>query len=215
MERRIFVSVGKPSTAAQEDFIRAIEDRLRSEGLTPCTVGRNTWTAGAPLKKVVELMKECAGVVIIALERTYFPAGTERRGHSKATELREVRLPTPFNQVEAAMAYCHQHPLLVIVEEGLRYEGLLETGNDWFVMRVEPKAETLTTTEFNGILASWKELVTAPRKESKPSPAPDVTQMTIGQLVGQLKPAHLWIILGALASLIAGAFSLGVKLGGR
>jgi hypothetical protein len=91
MERRIFVSVGRPSTAAQEDFIRAIEDRLRSEGLTPCTVGRNTWTAGAPLKKVVELKKKCAGVVIIALERTYFPAGTERRGHAKATELREVR----------------------------------------------------------------------------------------------------------------------------
>ena len=62
MERRIFVSVGKPSTPAQEDFIRAIEDRLRSEGLTPCTVGRNTWTAGAPLKKFVELMKECAAL---------------------------------------------------------------------------------------------------------------------------------------------------------
>lgn len=215
MERRIFVSVGKPSTAAQEAFIRAIEDRLRSEGLTPCTVGRNTWTAGAPLKKVVELMKECAGVVIIALERTYFPSGTERRGHAKATELREVRLPTPFNQVEAAMAYCHEHPLLVIVEEGLRYEGLLETGNDWFVMRVEPRAETLITAEFNGILASWKEQVIAPRKENQPSPAPDVTQMTIGQLVGLLKPTHLWLTLGALASLIAGAFSLGVKLGGH
>jgi hypothetical protein len=113
------------------------------------------------------------------------------------------------------MAYCHKHPLLVIVEEGLRYEELLEPGNDWFVMRVEAKAETLISSEFNGILASWKEQVIAPRKESQPSTAPDVTQMTIGQLVGLLKPTHLWLILGALASLIAGAFSLGVKLGGH
>ena len=67
MERKIFVSVGRASTPAQEEFVRSIEDRLRAEGLTPCTVGRNTWTAGAPLRKVVELMGQCVGVVIIAL----------------------------------------------------------------------------------------------------------------------------------------------------
>jgi hypothetical protein len=215
MEKKIFVSVGRTSTLAQEEFVKAIEERLRAEGLVPCTVGRNYWTAGAPLKKVVELMQECAGVVIIALERTYFPVGTERRGNPKALELKEVRMPTPFNQVEAAMAYCHGHPLLVIVEEGLRNDGLLEKGNDWYVQQVEPTPAALTTTEFNGIFASWKEQVMTGNEHPPSKTAVDATQMTIAQLVGSLKPAQLWSLLAALTVLVAGAFSLGVKLGGR
>ena len=215
MEKKIFVSVGRTSTPAQEDFVKAIEERLRAEGLMPCTVGRNYWTAGAPLKKVIELMEECAGVVIIALERTYFPAGVERRGHAKARELTEVRFATPFNQVEAAMAYCHEHPLLVIVEEGLRTEGLLERGNDWYVQYVEPVASALNTTEFNGIFASWKQEVLAPRTARHSKSSIDTSQMTVAQLIGSLKPAQLWALLAALAVIIGGAFSLGVKLGGH
>jgi hypothetical protein len=155
-EPKIFVSVGR-TTPAQEDFVLAIEGRLRAEGFIPCTVGRNMWTAGAPLKKVLELMAECRGAVVIALERKYFPNGTESRGHPKLeSPLQEVRLPTPFNQVEAAMAYTHGHPILMVVEDGLREEGLLERGNDWFVQRVELTRAALSTAEFNGIFASWK-----------------------------------------------------------
>lgn len=213
MERKIFVSVGRTNNQAQEEFVAAVENRLRAEGLTPCTVGRNTWTSGAPLAKVVALMQECAGVVIIALERTYYPAGVERRGHPEESKLEEVRLPTPFNQVEAAMAYVHCHPLLVIVEKGLRYEGLLEVGNDWFVQRLKPEPASLNTTEFNGIFSSWKEQVVAERTKDKPTTI-DPTQMTIAQLVGSLKPAQLWGLLGTIALLIAGAFSMGAKLFG-
>ncbi|HXQ73216.1 MAG TPA: hypothetical protein VN844_22140 [Pyrinomonadaceae bacterium] len=221
MAKKIFVSVGKTSTPEQEEFVKAIEDRMRAEGLTPCTVGRNYWTAGAPLKKVIELMRECSGVVIIALERTYFPAGVERRGHPEAQELKEVRLPTPYNQVEAAMAYCYGHPLLVIVEDSLRTDGLLEKGNDWYVQHLKPHRDSLTTVEFNGILASWKDDLSAPRPNNgfglKPATETktNVSEMSVAQLVGSLKPVQLWALLAAIAALIVGAFSLGAKLIGR
>ena len=55
-EKLIFVSVGATATAEQESFVRLIEDRLRSESLTPKTVGRNTFSADAPLKAITELM---------------------------------------------------------------------------------------------------------------------------------------------------------------
>ena len=100
----IFISVGWTATAKQEAFVRAVEDRLRSEGLVPHTVGRNTFSADAPLKTVTELMDSCAGTVVIALERIYFPSGTDKRGGPNATALSEIRLPTPWNQIEAAMA---------------------------------------------------------------------------------------------------------------
>ena len=213
MEHKIFVSVGRTSTREQEDFVCAIEERLRAEGFTPCTVGRNAWTAGAPLKRVMELMSECAGAVIIALERTYFPDGVERRGNPEAAQLKDIRLPTSFNQVEAAMAYTFGHPMLVIVERGLREEGLLERGNDWFVQRVKVARESLLSSEFSGVLSSWKEQVTSSkrqRKFGKMSPA----DMSIVELLGSLKPAQLWSALGALAILVGGAFSLGAKFFG-
>jgi hypothetical protein len=54
-ELNVFVSVGGTATEQQEAFVRAVEDRLRSEGLVPHTVGRNTFSSDAPLKTVTEL----------------------------------------------------------------------------------------------------------------------------------------------------------------
>ena len=57
----IFVSVGGTANERQEKFVLAVEERLRSEGLSPHTVGRNTFSAGAPLKTVTELIDKCSG----------------------------------------------------------------------------------------------------------------------------------------------------------
>ena len=47
-QTQVFVSVGGPANDRQEQFVRAVEDRLRAEGLAPCTVGRNTFSADSP-----------------------------------------------------------------------------------------------------------------------------------------------------------------------
>ena len=211
MEKKIFVSVGR-TTPAQEAFVTAIEDRLRAEGLTPCTVGRNQWTSGAPLKRMLELMRECEGAVIIALERLYFSEGVELRGHAEQKKLEQVCIATPFNQVEAAMAYCHGHPLLVIVEKSVRLDGLLEPGNDWFVQSVKPDPNELSTPRFNGVFADWKKQVMERPKKGKAHSSHDPTEMSVAQLLGSLKPVQLWAVLGAVTVLIVGAFSLGAKL---
>jgi len=214
-EYSIFVSVGSTSSDQQEAFVCAIEARLRAEGLVPHTVGRNTFSADAPLKAVSELMNQCAGAVVIALERSYFPSGFDKPGGPKQTPLTEVRLPTPWNQIEAAMAYSRGLPLLVIVESGLRAEGLLERGYDWFVEEVAAQAQALNTVEFSGILANWKQKVVARASTTPAAPAPaapSAAEMSVGQIVGSLKPAQLWSLLATLGALVAGAFGLGAKL---
>lgn len=211
-ELNVFVSVGGTATEQQEAFIRAVEDRLRSEGLIPHTVGRNTFSADAPLKTVTELLEKCSGTLVIALERSYFASGTEKRGGPKAIKLTDVKLPTPWNQIEAAMTYARGLPLMVVVEAGLKSEGLLERGYDWYVQWVQPEASALHSTEFNGVLASWKQkMVQTPRKVSLPRTASD---LTVAELIGGLKPTQLWSVLVALATLLAGAFALGGKLFG-
>ena len=216
-EKLIFVSVGATATAEQESFVRLIEDRLRSESLTPKTVGRNTFSADAPLKAITELMERCAGIVVIALERSYFPAGLDKRGGPRQATLADTRLPTAWNQIEAAMAYTKHLPLLVIVEAGLKAEGLLESGYDWYVQTLPLEATALGSNEFNGVLADWKDKVLA---MGTPLAAPANSRlqvlnpavMSVLDLVGALRPVQLWSVAIALAALLAGAFSLGARL---
>ena len=206
----IFISVGTPSTTQQEDFISAIEEKLSCEGLMPNTVGRNKFSADSPLKAINELMDECDGTVIVALERTYFPIGLEKRGSNNQSELKEVRVPTPWNQIESAMAYSKGHPLLIIIEEGLKTEGLLEKGFEWYVLYLKPDKLSLSTREFNGVFTSWKTKVEKYKEEkSQLKKCIDAQNLTVGDLIKSLKVSQLWTILVALASFAVGIFMLG------
>jgi hypothetical protein len=210
----VFISVGGTATKEQEDFVCAVEGRLRVDGLIPHTIGRNTFSSDAPLKAVMDLMRTCSGAVVIALERSYFPHGIDKPGGTKASPLDEIRLATPWNQIEAALAYASKLPLLVIVEKGVRAEGLLEPGYDWYVQHITLVATSLSTMEFNGVLASWKEKVKEHAevefsKPETPSTISDPAQMSVGTLLGLLKPAQFWAMVTALAAVVAGAFSLG------
>jgi hypothetical protein len=217
--RNIFVSVGATSNEEQEAFVRAVEDRLRSEGLIPYTVGRNTFSSDAPLKKVIELLDSCEGAVIIALERSFFPSGINKPGGPSETRLTNVRLPTPWNHIEAALAYSRKLPILVVVESGLKSEGLLENGYDWYVQWIKPAPSALTTLEFNGVLADWKSKVesykAAPINVQNVSMSKSPTDLTIQELLGGLRPAQLWSLLVGLAAAAAGAFALGARLAGH
>ncbi|HWC61915.1 MAG TPA: hypothetical protein VHC44_19665 [Verrucomicrobiae bacterium] len=209
----VFISVGDTATDEQEAFVRAIEERLRNEGLIPHTIGRNTFSSDAPLSTVTDVMSSCSGTVIIALERMYFPSGIGKRGGTKETALSNVKLATPWNQIEAAMAYSRGHPMLVIIEKELKQEGLLESNFNWYVQRVVPTAASLNTSEFNGVLASWK-LKVAQYSKNKKEPGNGASEfnsaeLTIGQLVKGLKPAQFWSVLTALLVLITGAFNSG------
>jgi hypothetical protein len=217
--RNIFVSVGATSNEKQETFVRAVEDRLRSEGLMPHTVGRNTFSSDAPLKTVVELLDSCQGTVVIALERSFFPSGVENRNGVHETQLSNVKLPTPWNHIEAAMAYSRRLPLMVLVEPGLKSEGLLERGYDWYVQWIEPVPSSLTTNEFNGVLAAWKSKVNShpagSLKTGNDTSSKSPADLTMRELIGGLRPAQLWSVLVGLAALVAGAFALGAKLLGH
>ena len=209
-ELNVFVSVGGTATERQEAFVRAVEDRLRSEGMIPHTVGRNTFSADAPLKTVTELLDKCSGTLVIALERSHFASGTEKRGGPKEITLTDVKLPTPWNQIEAAMTYARGLPLMVVVEAGLKSEGLLERGYDWYVQWVQLEASALHSTEFSGVLASWKQKMAQTSKKVFPSKT--ASDLTVAEIIGGLKPTQLWSVLVALATLLAGAFALGGKL---
>ena len=170
MEKRIFLSVGRTSTKEQEDFVKAVEDFLQNHGLIPQTLGRTFFSSMQPLKAVDDLMRQCYGVVIVAFERIQIEAGIEKRGSPEEHRLENTALPTVWNQIEAAMAYTLGHPLLVIIESGLRSEGLLERGYDWYVNWVNLSKAALNEREFQGVFSDWKRRVDEFYKELQEDP---------------------------------------------
>lgn len=212
----VFVSVGTGLSPEQEQFVHAVESRLRALGLEPKTIGRNTFTVDAPLRAVKDLMDGSRGVVVIALERFQFPRGVERAGSAQERELADVRLPTVWNQIEAAMAYVKGLPLLVIVDENIRADGLLEKGNDWFVQSLAPTPAALDGDAFTGILANWRDRLPQQtavdsRTGMDAAATVDPASMSIGQLFGALKPGQLWAVVLAAAAIVAAAFAWGVN----
>ena len=151
----VYLSVGRPFLKIQEDFVASIKSQLASSGLRARTVGRTEYSHQQPLRTVQDLMERCAGTVVLALERVSIESATERRNGVGETRIQNVTLPTPWNQIEAALAYSHRMPLLVLREKTIREEGLLEGRYDWYVQAVELDLASLSTAEFRGVFDSW------------------------------------------------------------
>lgn len=158
---KIFLSVGRTENKQHQQLVETVEQYLQMNDLLPQTVGRTYFSSKQPLVAIKELMHECAGSIIMAYERTHLVEAIDKRGSTQEARLQGLNLPTVWNQIEATMAYTLGHPLLVVVEDGLKYEGLLETGYDWYVMHIKPNESLLASAEFKGVFADWKRRVLA------------------------------------------------------
>lgn len=158
---KIFLSIGRTENKQHQQLVETVESYLKMNDLLPQTVGRTYFSSKQPLVAIKELMHECAGSIIMAYERTHLVEAIEKRGSSQEAHLQGLNLPTVWNQIEAAMAYTLGHPLMVMVEDGLKYEGLLEKGYDWYVMHIKPDVNLLASDEFQMVFTDWKRRVEA------------------------------------------------------
>lgn len=210
----VFLSVGLDVSPEQETFIKSVEERLTSEGFTAQTMGRNLFSSGMPLRKITELMKESCGVVVIALERYHFDSGVERKGSIREKRVTDVRLPTVWNQIEAAMSYAYDKPLLLIVDKNLNREGLLEDKHGWYVQSVDLTNISLSSPAFNGILADWKQRVMLINnslnidltQSSQPS---NIDNWSMADIWQKMPARIIYSVIGLLIACGVGGFGLG------
>jgi hypothetical protein len=202
----VFVSVGRTATLEQERFVAAIESHMLRHELLPQTLGRNYWSSQQPLKAVDELMGQCSGAAIVGFERLRVVHGIDRRGSDKEQRVTDVSLPTVWNQIEAAMAYARRLPLLVFVQTGLRTEGLLEMGYDWYIQQMSLDETLLADPAFGQIFDDWRSRVEKFHAERLPAtPGKNETgRLPSQEARGDLPPAldrrALLQILGAQLS---------------
>jgi len=214
-KKKVFISVGRTSTKKQEDFVCAVERMLTSGGLEPIAVGRNAFGTDDPLRQIERHMNDCAGTVVIAFERLHVEKGTERRGCSEAEDVNGRMLPTVWNQIELAMAHGRSHPLLVVVERGLRLEGLLEPTFGWYVQKMDIDPAALEAVEFQGVFADWRKKVNSyiVKEGDDGSATIEPGMLTVAQIFKAMTVAQCWASGTAIVTALAGVAALAYWLG--
>lgn len=106
-------------------------------------------------------MRQCSGIVVLGLKQLHVKSGVDRPGTKREKVCKNVDLPTPWNHLESGMAFILDLPMLIIREEGVRAEGILDTGaSDRFIHEVHlPHVNWLSSPEFRQPFQEWLEEV--------------------------------------------------------
>lgn len=215
MNNKVFISMGSTANKEQREFVDAILNSLKTVELSPRIMNENEWSHEQPLRAIKNVMKECCGAVVIAFTRTNFPSGTEIR-KDESRKLTNISLPTPWNHIEASMAYAYDMPLLVIAENGLKSEGLIEDGYDWRVCWTDLDPDIVTKEKFRGFLNSWKKAVEefSQQKDKRINEQISLEKLTIATLCKSMNPSQLWKLLVTMIAILSAVATTSYKLGG-
>ncbi len=166
------------------------------------TVGRGSQSAKQPIVYARELMKKADGAIVIAFTRTIVEKAVEKPGGAKPVQITNVRYPTIWNQLEAAMAFGLDKPLLMILEEGLNQEAMLKDRLEYRALVTPLDPGFFKTDDFKGIFADWLRMVQE-QAASKP-PLVDVGGKSVVEILKSLKPGEFWQVLAALFAILSG-----------
>ncbi len=126
LQTKVFLSVGATYTNEQEQYVKAFEHFLIQNKCIRLVVGRDSPAARQPILQIVDLMKKSDAVIVLAFTRYIINNATEKPGSSEQKNISQTKYPTIWNQIEAAMGYTLNRPLLVIYEEDLKQEAMLK-----------------------------------------------------------------------------------------
>jgi hypothetical protein len=127
MNINVFVSRPNAVDDNQKETIIKIESLLIERGIHPRTIGSTDFPNVSPMKAVEKLMKQCSGAVILGIPQTYIKEGISKQNTKQESQVKDKLLPTPWNQIEASMAFMLDLPLLIIRHDGIN-GGIFDIG---------------------------------------------------------------------------------------
>ncbi len=113
----IFVSRPTTIEPAFENAYTEFERLLMTISVRPRRLGGHDYSRQAPLKAVFRIIDECCGAIILG-----YPQFTMRHEVRRSTKTQNdwgYVFPTPWNQIEGALAYRAETPVLVIAHHGV------------------------------------------------------------------------------------------------
>jgi hypothetical protein len=113
------VFVSRPTVIGHEfeSAYATFHAALVSEGYVLRRLGGGDYSKKAPLMAVIDLIRDCCGALILGYPQVEFQHFA-RRSEQFQNNFRCV-YPTPWNQIEGAIAYACESPVLVIAHPGI------------------------------------------------------------------------------------------------
>ncbi len=160
--RDVFVSKPSTLTEHQQEFWQQLKTRLEERSLRIRTLGTTDYSNDAPIGAVKNVMDQCQGAVILGFKQIRMIEGVSKEGTEKQETLKGNLLPTPWNHIEAGMAFAFGLPMLVVKEAGVG-GGVFDLGtSDKFIHEVTLPGEMWLRSEaFLQPLNQWVEDVTS------------------------------------------------------
>ena len=156
----INVFLSRPAVIAKEFEAQCVtfQAYLSRKGYRVCRLGADQYTMDAPLKGVMNLMKKCRAAIVLG-----YPQYEVKAALSKAAtpqqELSAV-FPTPWNQIEATLAFKQHIPVLVIAHEGV-CGGVFDfgvTGEYVYTANLSMK-DWYKRKDFQGVFQEWQKRI--------------------------------------------------------
>ncbi len=151
----IFISRPSVVAAKYEKSYMAFDKFLASQKIKRRRLGEGDYSLKAPLKAVIDLMKQCKGAIVLGYphHEVIFSLKKGRENVNK----HNILLPTPWNQIEGTLAYKQKLPVLVVAQKGVE-GGLFDYGvTGEFVHKTNlGNDKWFKSKEFLGIFQDWK-----------------------------------------------------------
>lgn len=128
---------------------------MKRLALEPYRLGAGNYTLEAPLMGVMALMKQCQGAVILGYPQYEFDASISKGGAQQKQV--SIHIPTPWNHIEATLAFRQHIPVLVVAHQGV-LGGVFNHGVTGQYVLVTDLAEPgwHKKREFQGVFREWK-----------------------------------------------------------
>jgi hypothetical protein len=134
------------------------ESYLSRAGYKTHRLGADQYTLDSPLTGVMELMKTCQAAIILGYPQ-YEVTATLSEAANPQQQISAV-FPTPWNQIEATLAFKKRIPVLVIAHEGVS-GGIFDygvTGEYVHITKLNRK-DWHKEKGFQGVFQEWKKRI--------------------------------------------------------
>ena len=163
----IFVSKPTTQSSKQSEFTTKIEEILETRDFKIRSLGTSDFSNEPPLLTVQKIMNDCEGAVILGLKQLHINKGILKQNTRSERKIIDIDLPTPWNHIEAGVAFALKIPLLIIKEEGIE-GGIFDIGSsDRFIHQINIDVELEKYFQSKRFLQPFNQWADDVRKHSK------------------------------------------------
>jgi len=150
----IFISRPSIISTKYESSYVSFEDFLKTKGIILRRLGSSDYSRKAPLVAVMEIIEDCKGAIILG-----YPQYEVHKKFKKVDNVQSkscLLIPTPWNQIEAVLAYKKKIPVLIVAQNGID-GGIFDYGvTGEFVLKTDlSKSNWYKENDFDGIFSEW------------------------------------------------------------